>query len=145
MQAVVATTPNDSHSWNLVYLELLLADQYVGVHGLGPCTPVTRILETLRDFEVDLLVLSSVNGHGISAIADTVLQVRASAHGRDVPIAVGGKLDTSGGPSRDAIKLLTTNGVDRVFTGESAVAQFLVWMNQLPEGASLSRNRARHA
>jgi methylaspartate mutase sigma subunit len=63
-RAVLATVPSDSHMWNLVFLELLLKERGIEVTNLGACTPIELVVDTCLAERPDLLVISSVNGHG---------------------------------------------------------------------------------
>ena len=63
-RAVIATVPSDSHMWNLVYIELLLKEHGWDVNNLGACTPLELVVDTCLAERPDMLVVSSVNGHG---------------------------------------------------------------------------------
>src|SRR4051794_3816749 len=63
-RAVIATVPSDSHMWNMVYIELLLKEHGWDVINLGACTPPDLVVDTCLAERPDMLVISSVNGHG---------------------------------------------------------------------------------
>jgi methylaspartate mutase sigma subunit len=62
--ALLTTIESDSHSWNLVYMELLLKEQSFRVVNLGPCAPVPKTIAAIAEFGPDVVVVSTVNGHG---------------------------------------------------------------------------------
>jgi methylaspartate mutase sigma subunit len=122
--AVVATTPDDSHAWNLIGIELRLSERGFEVENLGACTPEVLLAETIRDRRPDLVVLSSINGHGalsLHAVLDTLEQYQVK---RLAPIVAGGLLTTDPQEADPAAGLLTEAGLDAVFTGPDAWTRF---------------------
>ncbi|MFD7136487.1 cobalamin B12-binding domain-containing protein [Streptomyces sp. NPDC059894] len=137
--AVLSTIPSDSHTWNLLFLQLLLEEQGWEVTNLGACVPVRTLIGESAARVPDLIVVSTVNGHGVEEGAALAREVRAEPVLRDVPLVVGGKLDTSGSADPDAHPALTAAGFDAVLTGPNAVPRLLALLDTLAEG---SRGRA---
>ncbi|GAA3601349.1 cobalamin B12-binding domain-containing protein [Kineosporia mesophila] len=122
---LVTTTKSDSHTWNLVYLELVLKELGHDVVNLGPCVPVELLAGCAREVGPDLVVVSTVNGHGVRdgiEIAGVLRQMDELAR---TPIVIGGKLSTSGeaGASEQARRLRHA-GYDAVFGGTGAISAF---------------------
>ncbi|RLU86325.1 methylaspartate mutase [Streptomyces griseocarneus] len=96
LDIVVSGTESDSHTWNLVYLQLLLEGWGHRVENLGPCVAGRDIVERYAYRAPDLIVLSSVNGHGESDGLRAVAALRASRELAGTPVVIGGKLGTHG-------------------------------------------------
>ena len=121
---IVATTPDDSHAWNLIGIELHLAERGFEVLNLGPCTPEELLAETIRDQRPDLVVLSSINGHGalsLPAVLETLEHYQVK---RTAPIVIGGLLTTDPKDTQAAATALTEVGAAGVFTGPQAWKDF---------------------
>lgn len=122
--AVVATISSDAHSWNLVILQLLLEEHGYTVHNLGPCTPPAELVDCLRFVRPDLVVLSTVNGHGLIELPQVVRSLRGTR------VVVGGKLNTTRVSAGD-IRRLVDIGVDRVFTESEPLEAFFGYLRAL--------------
>ncbi|SEM09808.1 cobalamin B12-binding domain-containing protein [Streptacidiphilus jiangxiensis] len=121
-RSLLVTVESDSHMWNLVYLQKVLEENGGQVRNLGACTPVAEVLRAVGEEPPDLLVVSSVNGHGLHG-ARVLLQALRE-QGLEVPCVVGGKLTTAesnNGAVRAELLLL---GYTEVFTGDDAIARF---------------------
>ncbi|MGW0393011.1 cobalamin B12-binding domain-containing protein [Streptomyces sp. NPDC003042] len=130
--AVVTTTPSDSHTWNLVFLQLLLEEHGYIVHNLGACVPVEELVDGCRRHQPDLLVLSSVNGHGVLEAPDCVRALRDAGLHRLRAVA-GGKLTTDGALSDQQTTTLLEAGFDAVFTADQPVDAFARYLQQAAE------------
>ena len=112
---VLTTVSSDAHTWNLVYLQLLLEELGWRVTNLGACPPDDVVVEEFVRRRPDLVVISSLNGHGIQDGTRLIGAVRASPELVDLPVVIGGRLDvTGGGDGRNAERLLAA-GFDAVF------------------------------
>ncbi|GGZ22742.1 hypothetical protein GCM10010300_77940 [Streptomyces olivaceoviridis] len=131
--AVLTTIASDSHTWNLLFLQLLLEEQGWEVTNLGACVPVDVLVEEAAARTPDLIVVSTVNGHGAEEAPGLARAVRAVPALAEVPLVVGGKLDTSGSTGPDVHAALTDAGFDAVLTGASAVPGLLALLDGLPE------------
>ncbi len=119
---LLATVESDSHMWNLVYLQLWLTEHDFNVRNLGSCTPMDLVLTTLEQHRTQLLVVSSVNGHGHSQGLELIRLVRQ--HHPDLPCVIGGKLTTSEDQTREVYRELLAAGYDQVFIGDDAINAF---------------------
>ncbi|MFD5424736.1 cobalamin B12-binding domain-containing protein [Streptomyces sp. NPDC127084] len=114
---VVTTVASDSHTWNLVFLHLLLEERGYRVVNLGPCVPETLLLTECLRHNPALVVVSSVNGHGHADGLRLARTLRAHPGLTAVPLVIGGKLGVSASAAergRQAAALLEA-GFDAVF------------------------------
>ncbi|MEU2674397.1 cobalamin-dependent protein [Streptomyces sp. NPDC007164] len=132
-RAVLTTIASDSHTWNLLFLQLLLEEQGWEVTNLGACVPVGVLIEEATARPPGLIVVSTVNGHGAEEATGLARAVRAVPALARVPLVVGGKLDTSGTIAPDVHASLTDAGFDAVLTGENAVPGLLALLDALTE------------
>jgi methylaspartate mutase sigma subunit len=132
--AVVATTPDDSHSWNLVGVEFQLVERGFAVDNLGPCTPEALLAERIRHLRPDLVVLSSVNGHGGLSLLSVLETLDRYQLKRLAPIVAGGLLTTDPLALPDVAAALKYAGISAVFAGPNAWAAFDAHMATLPIG-----------
>ncbi|WP_229885793.1 cobalamin B12-binding domain-containing protein [Streptomyces subrutilus] len=110
---LLAGTASDSHTWNLVYLQLLLEELGHPVRNLGPCVTDELLTEACAREEPGLVVLSSVNGHGYRDGLGAVRAVRRA--GLTLPVVIGGKLGVAGEADPAQRGLLLDAGCDAVF------------------------------
>jgi methylmalonyl-CoA mutase cobalamin-binding subunit len=122
--AVIATVPSDSHMWNLVYIELVLRERGWEVINLGACTPPELVVETCMAERPDLLVISSVNGHGHIGGRKVIGQVRSHDELADMKAVIGGKLGTLGANNSVFAEPLVAAGYSAVFLEAEGVAPF---------------------
>ncbi|MEU3274909.1 cobalamin-dependent protein [Saccharomonospora sp. NPDC006951] len=140
--AVVATTPSDAHTWNLVYLQLLLEEQGFSVYNLGPCVPFGELADECAATVPDLLVLSSVNGHGAIEIPACAAAVKVRPEVSGMRIVAGGKLTTDGFLGSGMRRELLAAGVDAVFSPECPIDDFVDYLTRFSGiGGSSSARR----
>ncbi|GAA4932471.1 methylaspartate mutase sigma subunit [Nonomuraea thailandensis] len=141
LTVVLAGTSSDSHTWNLIFLQLLLAEQGCGVVNLGPCPSDRMIVAECLRVTPDLIVLSSVNGHGRVDGARVVRLLRRLPAMEVVPIVIGGKLDiagTAGTPPAGQVEAdgLTAAGFTAVFGDQDEdVRRFTRFVASVPARA----------
>ncbi|MFJ8794033.1 cobalamin B12-binding domain-containing protein [Streptomyces sp. NPDC102462] len=112
---LVTGTSSDAHTWNLVYLQLLLEEWGHDVTNLGPCAPDDLVLRSAVALHPDLIVVSSVNGHGHQDGLRLVQALRTRPELADTTIVIGGKLGTDGLRNVGQVRRLLAAGYDRVF------------------------------
>jgi len=127
LAVIVTSLSSDAHTWNLVYLQLLLEEMGCQVHNLGACTPSEKIVAECVATRPDLVVVSSLNGHGCQDGIRLIEAIRSCPAVAATPVVIGGKLDTDGGDSQAATRLLAA-GFDAVFgdTGQLTAFRSLV-------------------
>lgn len=121
-RCLLTTVESDSHMWNLVYLQKLLEESGGQVRNLGPCTPVPEVLTAVAEFRPDLLVVSSVDGHGLHGARVLLQSLRW--YGYHVPCVVGGKLTTAESNNNTVRAELLALGYIDVFTEDTSLGRF---------------------
>jgi methylmalonyl-CoA mutase cobalamin-binding subunit len=116
---LLSTTSSDSHTWNLMFLQLLLEECGHEVVNLGPCVPDALLVETARSCDPSAIVISTVNGHGRIDGARVVRAVRRDPEIAQLPMVIGGKLGIEGTSSDDEVSRLLEAGFDAVFIGDA--------------------------
>jgi len=135
--ALVTSVASDSHNWNLVYLELLLAEMGHQVVNLGPCVPDDLLAAECRRLGPDLAVVSTVNGHGYLDGMRLIRRLRAQPELAALPVVIGGKLGIAGPSGWQHCARLVSAGFDAVFEDGTDIGQFRAFVTQL--AASVSR------
>ncbi|WP_328917390.1 MULTISPECIES: cobalamin B12-binding domain-containing protein [unclassified Streptomyces] len=115
LKVLVTGTASDSHTWNLVYLQLFVEELGHRVVNLGPCVTGELLAEGCRRHRPDLVVMSSVNGHGYRDGLTAVTRLRAEPSLAGTPLVVGGKLGVAGERDPERAALLLAAGCDAVF------------------------------
>ena len=131
---IVSSLASDAHTWNLVYLQLLLEERGFQVMNLGACVPDELLVAECLDRAPDLVVISSVNGHGYQDGLRVIAQLcRCPALTRTRTV-IGGKLGISG--VRDGLRAnrLLDAGFDAVFPdGPDTVSEFERYLSHVFE------------
>lgn len=129
---VVTGTASDSHTWNLVFLQLLMEELGHTVTNLGPCVPETDLVDHCRRVRPALIVMSSVNGHGVQDGLRAIAALRGAPDLTDVPVVIGGKLGIAGTDNARGARRLREAGFDGVFDDESGLSLFRSYVEALP-------------
>lgn len=132
---VVSGLASDAHTWNLVYLQVLIEEFGYHVVNLGACVPDDLLVETCRRIDPALIALGSVNGHGRTDGLRVVARLRECAELVATPLVIGGKLTVSDDAETLALDLLAA-GFDAVFpdraSGEGEFADFVAALPTAP-------------
>ncbi|GGQ57835.1 cobalamin B12-binding domain-containing protein [Streptomyces althioticus] len=132
MPSVLVTgTSSDAHTWNLVYLQLLLEEWGHDVTNLGPCVPDGLVLRSAVELRPDLIVVSSVNGHGHQDGLRLIRALRPRPELVGTTMVIGGKLGTDGLRNVGQVRRLLAAGYDRVFD-DGDVTAFRDLVSRLP-------------
>lgn len=113
---LLSTVSSDAHTWNLVFLQLMLEESGHEVINLGPCVPDELLVDTARRERPDAIVISSINGHGHLDGARVIRALRRDPSTKDVPAMIGGKLGVHGSGNEVYAPALIDAGFDAVFT-----------------------------
>jgi len=131
---IVSGVSSDSHTWNLVFLQLLLEELGYEVVNLGSCVPEELTVAECLTRRPALLVVSSVNGHGYQDGMRLISRLRERGALSDMPVVIGGKLGISGAQSSDQLAVLIEAGFDAVFDdGAEGIASFQRLLDSLPQ------------
>ena len=114
-KAVVATVSSDSHIWNMIYLQHFLEDQGFWVANLGVCTPEALVVKACYEYCPDLLVITSINGHGYIQGLELMRQICHHQALINLPVIIGGQLTIGGKLTKEEKENLEEAGFDYVF------------------------------
>jgi methylaspartate mutase sigma subunit len=130
---ILSTVSSDSHTWNLVFLQLLLKELGCEVKNLGACVPDDELIEAVRTHAPDSVVISSVNGHGHIDGTRLITSLRADEDPAvaEVPVIIGGKLGIQGAADTDIAGNLIAAGFDAVFTDDATLPEFSLTLARL--------------
>lgn len=134
--AIVTSVASDSHNWNLVFLHLTLEELGYRVLNLGACVPDELLVAECLRVAPDLVVVSSVNGHGFLDGMRLIGRLRAQPALAGVPVVIGGKLGITGETGWQSHHLLCSAGFDAVFEGNASVANFRSFASRLGASAA---------
>lgn len=133
---VVSGVASDAHTWNLVFLQLMIEELGYDVVNLGPCVPAELLVAECEQHKPALVVISSVNGHGYQDGLRLIDEVRSSPELVATPVVIGGKLGIAGDLADGAADRLVSAGFDAVFEdGAKTVINFYDFMAALPSAA----------
>lgn len=121
-QVVVTSVSSDAHTWNLVYLQLILEELGCRVTNLGACVPDETVVAECAARRPQLIVVSSLNGHGCQDGIRLIGAIRRCPALLGIPVVIGGKLDVDGG-AIPAARLLAA-GFDAVYGDDGQMAAF---------------------
>ncbi|MET7993308.1 methylaspartate mutase [Amycolatopsis sp. NPDC005232] len=133
---IVSSMASDSHTWNLVYLELLVGELGFDVVNLGACVPDELLESECLSRLPTLLVLSSVNGHGYQDGLRVIQRLRSFPELRALPVVIGGKLGVGGPLTEEETARLLLAGFDAVFDDQQNNASFRRFAATLTAGAA---------
>src|SRR5260370_5684958 len=115
LSVLLSTTSSDSHTWNMVFLHLLLEEAGHRVINLGPCVPDALLVESARRHRPDAIVITTVNGHGQMDGTRVVRALREQPVTRGIPVMIGGQLGIDGPSSDEQVRRLLQAGFDGGF------------------------------
>jgi methylaspartate mutase sigma subunit len=120
LKVLLAGTSSDAHTWNLVYMQMLIEEFGHDVRNLGCCVPDELLLGEAVRMAPGLIVMSTVNGHGFIDGSRAVRHLRESAALREVPIVIGGKLGVAGGGREEGVQTMLDAGFTAVYEDDHA-------------------------
>lgn len=125
MKILISSIPSDSHTWNLVYMQMLVHELGHEVINLGQCMPIDELIKSAHYYRPDLILISTVNGHGHIEGMEIIKQVKCHDLLRNIKVVIGGKIGTKGEENIIYENKLKEAGYDEVFCGVNSVAEFL--------------------
>jgi methylaspartate mutase sigma subunit len=123
-RVLVTNVSSDSHTWNLVFMQLYLEYRGFEVVNLGACAPDALILDAMRRHRPELVVVSTVNGHGNIDGARLIRKIRASADLDGIRVVIGGKLGVEGVGNARHLDALVDAGFDAAFDDAADIQRF---------------------
>jgi N-dimethylarginine dimethylaminohydrolase/methylmalonyl-CoA mutase cobalamin-binding subunit len=136
LTVVVTSVASDSHTWNLVFLQLALEEIGYRVVNLGACVPDELLITECLRVRPDLVVVSSVNGNGFRDGTRLIGRIRARQELAATPVVIGGKLGIAGPGGRQGREQLLSAGFDAVFEEGAGLAAFRSFAGQLTASVS---------
>jgi len=127
-KVLITSVASDSHSWNLVFMQLWLEEHSFEVQNLGNCVPAAEVVEACAEFHPALLVVSTVNGHGAIDGMKMIETLKTASPVETMRVVIGGKLSTAVEEQQELRRTLLEAGYDGVFTGPSALPHFERYM-----------------
>ncbi len=134
LSVVLTSVSSDSHTWNLVVLQLVLEELGHQVHNLGACVPDELMVSECLRLRPDLIVVSSVNGHGFHDGLRLIRRVRSHAELVGTPMVIGGKLGIAGPGCDRSRAQLTAAGYGAVFEDGTGLTAFQSYVGRLSIG-----------
>ncbi|WP_158839675.1 cobalamin B12-binding domain-containing protein [Saccharothrix deserti] len=128
---VVSGVSSDAHTWNLVYLQLLIEELGFEVVNLGPCVPDELLVDTCARVRPVMVVVSSVNGHGHVDGLRLIRALRTRVELDGVVAVIGGKLGIDDGDAEQNAAKLVAAGYDAVFADGAGVGDFRALVRSL--------------
>lgn len=136
--ALLTTIPSDSHNWNLIYIALFLEENGFKVINLGPSVPYDLLLDSCLQQQPDLLVVSTINGHGYIEGKELITRVRKLDCMKDKPVFIGGKLSTDENMSALYGVELEQAGYTKAYCSDQVMSDFAAQLRKVIEQASIS-------
>ena len=137
--ALLTTIPSDSHNWNLVFIELFLQEHGFKVINLGPSVPYELLLGACAQHHPDLLIVSTINGHGYIEGKELIKQVRQIEHMKDKPVFIGGKLSTDANMSYLYALELEQAGYTKTYCNDEDMEGFATQLSDILKRTAISR------
>lgn len=131
LSVVVTSVASDSHTWNLVYLQLALQELGHEVSNLGACVPDELLVAECLRLRPDLVVVSSVNGHGFIDGMRLIGRIRACKELESMLVVIGGKLGIAGPGGNLSRDQLLSAGFNAVFEQSEDVAELQAFADRL--------------
>lgn len=138
LNVVLTGTPSDSHTWNLVFIELFLQENGCKVLNLGACVPICTVSQALEESPVDLVVISSINGHLFQDALGMITALQTRSLSYLPPLVVGGKIGISMKEATFQKRKLIKVGYQDVFIERDSLPRFGKYLHTL-KNAKLGR------
>lgn len=129
-KVLLTTIPSDSHGWNLVFMEMFLQERGWPALNLGTCVPFEMVTERCGEGEIDLVVVSTVNGHGWMEGLELAGRLQTALGEQRPWLVIGGKLGVSSAEEQARAEELRQAGYDGVFFGPSALDEFTAFLDR---------------
>jgi methylmalonyl-CoA mutase cobalamin-binding subunit len=134
---LLSSVSSDSHTWNLVFLQLLLEESGHDVVNLGACVPDELLLTECLEHRPDAVVISTVNGHGHVDGRRLIGRLRADERLSGLPVVIGGKLGVSGVQDAGFADDLVAAGFDAVFPDGANLNDFVGYLHAIVPARAL--------
>ena len=140
LTVLVTGTVSDAHTWNLIFLTLLFREMGHRVVTLGSCVPESEVAQRCQELSPDLVVVSSVNGHGYLDGLRLIRLLRRTEGCDRLPAVIGGKLTTDGKLEDAHVTALLEAGYGAVFD-DRGPDSVLAELNRFVDRIALDQTR----
>lgn len=130
-RCLLTTIASDSHMWNLVFMELFMQERGFEVLNLGCCVPQDEVAAGIASFRPDVVLVSTVNGHGVAQGRELIEHVGGALDNARPVFVIGGKLSVEDSGLEGAAASLIRAGYDAVFYGDHALNDFELYIQRL--------------
>ncbi len=130
---LISSISSDSHTWNLVYMQLLIEELGHKAINIGNCITIDYLVKQAHYHRPDILVISTVNGHGHIEGVEIMNELKKHDVLRNLKTVIGGKLGTLGNNNESYVQKLLDVGFQRVFFGDKSVDDFISYVNEVKE------------
>jgi len=137
---LISSVESDSHMWNLVYMQLFLEEHGFEVQNLGCCVPAENVIQEMNQSKPDLVLISSVNGHGFRQGKELVEIAKQQIVSKS-KMVIGGKLSVEEADNEEIERQLFDAGFHGVFTGDNATERFSQWLSAQSFGKSFEEKQ----
>ncbi|MCZ6925492.1 MAG: cobalamin-dependent protein [Rickettsia endosymbiont of Ixodes persulcatus] len=138
---LISSISSDSHTWNLVYMQLLVEEMGHEAINIGNCVQIDHLIKQAHYHKPDILVISTVNGHGHIEGVEIVNEIKKYDMLKHMEIVIGGKLGTLGNENQSYVQKLLDAGFDKVFWGDKSVDDFIVYLRDVKTQMYLVQGR----
>ncbi len=129
--ALLTTIPSDCHSWNLIYMEMILQEMGYKVINLGVCVPYNVMEVACENMRPSIMVVSTVNGHGFIEGEKIIKKIRKNKKTKEIKVVIGGKINTGSINNNGDKSRLIAMGYDGVFVGDQSIAEFKEYVEKV--------------
>lgn len=130
-KVLLTSISSDAHTWNLIFIQLLLEYHGYDVVNLGACVPDELVLETLHNGSFDAIAVSTVNGHGYIDGVRLIDRIRSDKRVNSIPAVIGGKIGISGKDDVKHINELYSHGFDAVYVDDVNANDFIGYLDNI--------------
>lgn len=131
LDIILTGTPSDSHTWNLIFMELFLQEHHCTIRNLGACVPIPHLQDTLKKLPCDLVVISSINGHLFQDAIKIISSLPRHGSPSLPPFVLGGKMGISQKDTAFQKRKLLKLGYDDVFVEKNSLGRFSQYLDRL--------------
>lgn len=135
-RVLLSSVSSDSHTWNLVFLQLLLEETGHEVVNLGACVPDELLIAEAVSRAPDAVVISTVNGHGHADGRRLIRALRDQPKLAALPVVIGGKLGVAGADLHYGAELVRA-GFSAVFQDDADPGEFVAALGAMVERPEL--------
>ncbi|MBM3468360.1 MAG: hypothetical protein FJX71_02875 [Alphaproteobacteria bacterium] len=140
LNVILTGTPSDSHTWNLIFMELFLQENKCRVRNLGSCVSAEQLHTAIEEEVPDLVVISSINGHLFQDAIKIINTFPSHLASSLPPLVVGGKMGITLKETGFQGKKLLKLGYSGVFVEKDSLVSFKQYLHRLGNAKSYQKS-----